>query len=67
MVKLERLKGRTVDGYGLNVSREEALAIIQSLTAQLLYGANSPDRKEWNIEGSEYFSIFVEEPERKEG
>lgn len=65
-MELERLKGQTIDGYGLNVSREEALVIIQSLTTQLLCGVNV-GRKEWSIKGAEYFSIFVEEPDRKEG
>ena len=59
-MELERLKGKTIDGYGLNVSREEALVIIKSLTSQLLCGVNV-GREEWSIKGAEYFSIFVDD------
>jgi len=60
-MELERLKEKTIDGYGLNVSREEALVIIKSLTSQLLCGVNV-GREEWSIKGAEYFSIFVDDP-----
>ena len=62
-MELQRLKGETIDGYGLNVSREDALVIIQSLTSQLLRGVNV-GRTEWSIKGANYFSIFVIDEEQ---
>jgi len=62
-MELQRLKGQTVDGYGLNVSPDEALEIIVSLVSQLHSGV-AVGRAEWQAEGAGYFSIFVTNNEK---
>ena len=62
-MELQRLKGQTVDGYGLNVSTDEALEIIVSLVSQL-HTSVAAGRAEWQAEGAGYFSIFVTNNEK---
>jgi len=53
-------------GFMLDVNEREAIAIINSLSEQLLTGSPNSGRKEFFTEEGEYFSIGVhKETEKK--
>lgn len=53
-------KNFSMPGFMVRVSPEEAIAIINSLSAQIMSGNTNNGRIEFNTEKGEYFSIAVQ-------
>jgi hypothetical protein len=52
-------KTASLQGWMVNVSEEEALRLIHSLTTQLLYKNANKDREEFYTKDDKYFSIAI--------
>jgi len=50
-------------GMMLQLNPDEALALIQSLSAQLVSKSPNTGRTEFRTEDNEYFSVAVQQPE----
>jgi len=63
-MQIEKFRALTDHGYMVRVSKQEALALIASLSQQLLNGEVTPGRTAFYTDPPEveYFSIAVREP-----
>jgi hypothetical protein len=59
MEVVEFPKTASLQGWMVNVSEEEALRLIHSLTTQLLYKNANKDREEFYTKDDKYFSIAI--------
>jgi hypothetical protein len=59
MEVVEFPKTASLQGWMVNVTEEEALRLIHSLTTQLLYKNANKDREEFYTKDDKYFSIAI--------